>query len=276
MNLKVKTIAAAAAVAALSVAGHASATAISNDHILDGVAQGDGSGNLFLTVVDTTNNTGFILNLGRNVLNDVQSPTDWSVTSSALQAYIAGGDAANMRWNVAGITNFDADFNYPLPDVGMVTTNQGQTDFGADGFSNMFFGLTNLGNYTTAANGLLSSSDSASGSLASLGNASPSANEYNGSFGWLTFDNRATGFGASQLFSYVSSPGDSSADPNIPELVTLLGSIGIDSSTGKVTFTATGASAVPVPAAIWLFGSALMGLSGIARRRRGVVSTATA
>lgn len=38
------------------------------------------------------------------------------------------------------------------------------------------------------------------------------------------------------------------------------------SSTGELTYTAV--SAVPVPAAAWLFGSGLLGLVGVARRRR--------
>ena len=43
-------------------------------------------------------------------------------------------------------------------------------------------------------------------------------------------------------------------------------------SSGVVASSGTGAfaqvSAVPVPAAVWLFGSALIGLTGVARRRR--------
>ena len=36
-----------------------------------------------------------------------------------------------------------------------------------------------------------------------------------------------------------------------------------------VTVSVTSVSAVPVPAAVWLFGSGLIGLVGVARRNRG-------
>jgi hypothetical protein len=36
---------------------------------------------------------------------------------------------------------------------------------------------------------------------------------------------------------------------------------------GTLTFAAN-ASAVPLPAAVWLFGSGLMGLVGVSRRRK--------
>jgi hypothetical protein len=231
------------------------------------VTAGTGVGNFFLTVKDTARNQTFVLNLGGNVLNTVQSPANWAVTSSALQTFIAGGSAANMSWNVAGVSNYDADQAYPLPTIGIVTTNQGQTDFGADGFGPFFTAMSNAGSYIAAVNatGALNSSNSAvfNGNGGATGS---NANEYNGTFAWFTFDNRVTGFGASQYFSFVSYQSDPTIDPVASETIDRLGSIGIDAATGTVSFTAA-TSSVPVPAAIWLMGSALVGLGGIGRRR---------
>lgn len=42
---------------------------------------------------------------------------------------------------------------------------------------------------------------------------------------------------------------------------------GDDAYTNSMTITSTGIAAVPVPAAVWLFGSGLLGLVGIARRK---------
>jgi hypothetical protein len=40
---------------------------------------------------------------------------------------------------------------------------------------------------------------------------------------------------------------------------------------GSLTITGNGTSAVPLPAAVWLFGSGLMGLVGVSRRRKAAV-----
>jgi hypothetical protein len=37
---------------------------------------------------------------------------------------------------------------------------------------------------------------------------------------------------------------------------------------GTLTWNSAAVSAVPVPAAVWLFGSGLLGLAGVARRKQ--------
>lgn len=47
-----------------------------------------------------------------------------------------------------------------------------------------------------------------------------------------------------------------------------LGTVDFDKSTDKLTFTGNGGTApVPLPAAVWLLGSGLLGLAGVGRRR---------
>jgi hypothetical protein len=47
----------------------------------------------------------------------------------------------------------------------------------------------------------------------------------------------------------------------------LVGVFSMDAS-GNLSFTSAGTGAVPLPAAVWLFGSGLLGLAGVGRRKR--------
>jgi hypothetical protein len=262
--MKLKAIAAAIA---LLAGGQAVAAPISDDAMgigQAGILGGTGAGNWFLTVVDTVRQQGFVLNLGRNVLADVGSPADFTVTNSALGSFIAGGSLANMYWNVGGLSNFDADAAEPFESIGFLTTNsqQSRTDFLADGLTPVFGTTGNTSDFINAVNstGLLNSSDGAIIASAS-GFAYPGSNAWNNSNGGaLSFDN-SSAIGASTFVNFVFSPGLGLSDPNIPEANKLLGSASL-AANGTFTFTA-----VPVPAAVWLLGSALLGMAGVSRRR---------
>lgn len=81
--------------------------------------------------------------------------------------------------------------------------------------------------------------------------------------------------------SYWAGQGSTNPDPQGPApLAATAGSLGLDDSTpfpgvrgyfdigSGNSLHVTGVSVVPVPAAIWLFGTGLLGLAGLARRRR--------
>jgi hypothetical protein len=263
--MKLKAIAAALA---LLAGGQAYAAPISDDGMGvggAGVLSGTGAGNWFLTVLDTVRNQGFVLNLGRNVLNDVTSPTNWSITNTALTGWLAGGTASNMLWNVSGLSNTDDDFAAPFPNIGYLTTNNNaaRTNFNGDGFDNTLGMSSNVGNYLAQVNGDLGSSDSAifvpADGFAYPGNPTVWGGTLGGG---LPYDNRTT-IGNSQFVNYVFNLGEPGGGPT-PESTKLLGSIEVLAN-GQVNFTAT---AVPVPAAVWLLGSALLGMVGVSRRRR--------
>ena len=71
----------------------------------------------------------------------------------------------------------------------------------------------------------------------------------------------ATGITASS-FNFLSAPGGNAAGPFLS--VARFQSTGIDGNGSDWV----GAGVIPVPAAVWLFGSGLLGLIGVARRRR--------
>jgi hypothetical protein len=263
-----KTLKYLAGAVALALSVPTFATPISDDGMGAGGAglgSGTGNGDFFLTVEDSVRNQTFILNLGGNVLSQVQSPSNWSVTSTELQTWLSGGNVANMRWNVAGVSNYYDGSTFA--DIGLASTNQGQTDWTPDTWGSLYAGLSNAGNYLglLSNSGVLSTSDSAVVSNNLFPNIGSSANEYNGTFALLQFDNRTNlGTSPTQLFSYLTNL-DGFAGTGLPETITQLGSISLLAATGTVSFSA---SAVPVPAAIWLLGSGLLGLGGVARRRR--------
>jgi hypothetical protein len=276
----IKAVLGSASVLALAVAAPSFAAPISDDAIGNGgggAFTGTGAGNFFLTVEDVTLGSAFIENLGRNVLNDVTTPTSWSSTdaaaNSALAAFIAAHPTDTFQWNVAGITNSIGGGSAPYTKFGFVTTNAGQTTFGAGGFGPFLAGMSNIGSYlfdVNATGSLASSNFFTINKPASLaGSAYPTAPEYNGNFSWMSIDNRTTGFTGSAQFAYVYSPDDPANTTGAAAVIQQLGTIAINAATGVVAFTVGGGGGppVPLPGAIWLLGSALLGLGGVSRRK---------
>lgn len=81
-----------------------------------------------------------------------------------------------------------------------------------------------------------------------------------GSTGGIDID--AFGFGVLDFFSYVRL----TDDPN--EGASTGTTVGADIDAVGAISSAPPVNPVPVPAAVWLFGSALLGLAGVARRRK--------
>jgi hypothetical protein len=83
-------------------------------------------------------------------------------------------------------------------------------------------------------------------------------------YGFLTVaDSQAPGT-TSELFGFTANGSTGKLQSY------LLGTASL-STTGTLTFTGNPSSAVPLPAAVWLFGSGLMGLVGVSRRRKAAV-----
>jgi hypothetical protein len=269
MNMKLKTLVAAVAM----VAAGAAQAAIVDDGVNGisgpGLTYGTGNGELFLSVYDPGRTLSMVLDLNLTVNqfrnNNTTLIDTFSVTNSTLQSFIAGGTASQMKWNMGGLSNMGLG-----ADFGIVTTNgnAGATISPSENMAN--------------GNGLTSAMGGASqyiinNNLLLVGDATPAHNSnqpdgHNGGVwgnninGALPFDNQITGFSSGGLMSYFYADETNPLD-GIPLVTTFSnGEWKIDPTLGKVSYV----SAVPVPAAVWLFGSGLLGLVGISRRRKPI------
>lgn len=261
MNLKLKTLVAAVAM----VAAGAAQAAISTDgwNTMSGVGEGTGAGEIFLSIYDPTLNQSLVLDLNLTVgdfrYNNASLINTFSVTDSTLQSFIASSpDQSLMKWNMGGLSNSGYGF-----DLGIVTTHgsAGATieDFERPFNGNaMFVGMNNMEwfvgyNPTTT---VIPANDAAAGHLSNYWREN-----YGGTF---AFDNRHTGFTGGELMSFFYADEADPLDGAISAQTFANAEWVINPTTGSVAYV----SAVPVPAAVWLFASGLLGLVGVSRRRK--------
>lgn len=259
--MKMKTI---VALMALAAAGAANAALTTGD-------KATGS-SLFLEAWDTTSGVGMVQDLGQTFQTGLAMGQSGSLSvnlNSAAFASLLGTDTAgtNLNWHVYGTLETDQAYS----GFGLLTTvsKLPGAAFGPDNTGV----ATLLGTQTGVGTGHLVDINAALGA-ATVGNIASTnvaygANNGGNYYGWfLGGDSAKKGFGALDFYSFTN-------DPNTFALVTskLTGAAGGDgkftlASNGTLTFNAPQApAAVPVPAAAWLFGSGLLGLVGIGRRR---------
>lgn len=268
--MKLTTLAAAAALIAGGVNPAYAATV--------GDTDADGSSDVIFMMLNPNNNETFIWDLSLPG-SDLQTadfytnepgptgtiPDQFTLQNAELNAFIAaaGSDFGTLRWRVVGLgLDNTAD---PIRNFGALVTsssvpgsnNPGQT-FQVTAFNTL---LNNVGSLGLDADGVAGTADDsavfAAGSIVSWNTLAEGA----------AFSNQAkTGFEGPGLNMYWVHRAKTGA-------INVAGSIDVDTA-GYFNLqwdadagVATLGYAVPVPAAVWLFGSALAGLAGIKRRK---------
>lgn len=223
---------------------------------------------LFLSVWDPVNKVSITRDLGihfEDFLSTGQSqPHQWLASDNTVfSSTFAQSNPNDLRWNVAGVNQYTSDFSNAST-YGIVTTTQ-------DPMSQIQTALIN-DPQTTLANTISAGKDFAqavngSDMDASLNNTTSST----GGFSYAGGGKWNSSFGG--VFAGIAN--DASVDQSMAfyrigingegtqALVNPLGTFELKGN-GDLGFTP-----VPLPPAAWLLGAALVGLAGIARRKRG-------
>lgn len=209
--------------------------------------------------------------------------TSWASSAAqtaAIQSFLGTAPLGDFRFNAGGVTSQidtftperNSDEAFFFSSNAAVSTTLLPMD--SSGFGTV---KSNIGAFITEINNAY---DGVLGSLPSFVNDGVAAGLNPGEFGFHQTTNMWADDVGSTLTSLTTealvqdslglwSGFNASADLFGYDLAfDLLGTLDIDTATGFATLTTGDVSAVPVPAAAWLFGSGVVGLVGIARRRK--------
>lgn len=247
----------AAAVALSLVAGGAQA-AISND------AAQTGNGEVFLSFLhDTTTPTSLVVDTGIDTQAMVNNPLafdNFTVSGAALTSFFNGKLASDTKFNGGGVQR-----GPDVPSFGFLVTTNDSTYATAD-----LAHIDGLQQNTAAYINNVNDADSVIATNNVTGPYSPGNNAFHDNI--FVWSNNVGGVGP-DTEGGVSNSLDFwrfhlNSDFSATEK-TKLGNWTVDFTNASATFHAVGGgvSPVPVPAAVWLLASALVGFAGVSRRR---------
>jgi hypothetical protein len=262
-----------ASVSALGIAAAGTASAaIDSDQSLSPGA-GTGAGELFLSVIDRGGpvQRSYVLDLGitatQFLSNDASYVNNLSFTADANLLDILNNKSGTISWNIAAARNTvdpnPDNYGYlstsPSTLIANQNTPQGQFGIGA--------ALTKLGSYTNAVNG---SDTNVALNVSKIFSASDGAFYDGGAWGDMWDGSHSTegGLNSTLGFYYVALNFSGDDSGNSSRVQKLLGQWQLAAS-GTLSYVGevVGGPQVPVPAAVWLLGSALVGMAGIRRRK---------
>jgi hypothetical protein len=210
------------------------------------------------------------------VLNTSLAGINQTIAASAtLQSFLAANPAAGDGWtleagqyNGAGAASTSGNSYIAGAAKAIFTSNIGTT-------TNGVLGNKTLGALVAYQNGLNSDVAQTNGGLFPLTTSTETtAAAYTNSQASLTAPSKYNMLGAPDLGSVGTSyqlfgfTGNNSKLSNLQSYILGSATLGTD---GTLTITGNSTAPVPLPAAVWLFGSGLMGLVGVSRRRKAAV-----
>jgi hypothetical protein len=255
MKHQLKLLAAALAVVAAAPASAAL--------IADGTT---GNGDLFLSAWDGAALTSYTLNLGITESAFTGTSNLSFAADPNMAAFLAAVTPANVVWNVVamdstGSSNAAGALNYFGTGVAAPTTQ-------TQPINSQLLNSATMNQYVGSVNNLLGSGNSiehvSTGPTDfAYGNAGVFGPKFGGK---ITYNTVGTLGQNLNFYEFSSVTGTNLSKVSVTPFA---GQWNLGSN-GNLTYT-TSVSAVPVPAAAWLFASGLMGLVGVSRRKNDTV-----
>lgn len=218
-------------------------------------------GNLILFAYDPSDDDTYFVDLGLTGL-ELQNGASTYFYDSSLQTFLA--DNPGSQWTIIGSINDPTLVGGP-PAQGQSFLNRGVISTSTSGSSVGYDGFTNE-QQRLIMNDWIADIQTRSGGSSSFGVAGTDSLTAHGPINGGFFNDSLISVGSiADIFYSQANPADSNtladfnvvSQINIPLSLTRLDSYGI-----AVNFT------MPVPATAWLFGSALLGLAGITKRKK--------
>jgi hypothetical protein len=267
-----KSLVTVAVAAALSLGGTSAFAALA--------APSSNNSDAILVVENASTHVAYALDLGMSLnsllptgslvsnasLNTSISAANTTINASAaLQSFLAANPASGDLWTIEG-GQYNGPGNTPATNSNTKLAGAAKAVFtsqnGTVNNANVSQILTNMQSFLNGLNGDVTQSTGglfplASASETSSGSVSLGAEQRYGF--WTNTDFSALGTTAMQLFGFTGNGTTGKLQSYILGTATL-------GANGNLQITGNQA-AVPLPAAVWLFGSGLLGLFGVARRR---------
>jgi hypothetical protein len=235
---------------AMVFASHANAL------IIDGFGARDGS-DVVISIFNTATSQSALIDTDLDTQVLANSPSLFTFTDAAVTSFLSTGQASDFVFSVFGIMTNNQSSTFT--DFGTVTTKVGGGN-GPLGFSALGSAVSTIAGDISGANfdPNFSSVDVATGLTSGGAFHDNVTSNAQGNHSWNI---------EAALDTFVEFAWTRVNPMTGATFTDIVGYWDINSTTGQIRFDTQPATVVPVPAAVWLFGSGLLGLVGVARRR---------